>query len=111
MSLFSIVRHMKKIITFAFLFVLVSTNSVAENSVEEIFNQLVLVCKQHPEYRASSVDFYNPETAKKHDKLFHEKAKSLRSKVTMMYFMPKRKEAKQKEEITCIDNILNTWPG
>ena len=79
-------------------------------TVESIYEELMVICAAHPQFKASSIDFYNPDTAAPFEKEFYERAKKLHKKTTMNYLMQKRKAAKV-EQVKCIDNILNTWPG
>lgn len=79
-------------------------------TVESIYDDLMAICAAHPQFKTSSIDFYNPDTAAPFEKEFYERAKTLHKKTTMNYLMPKRKAAKG-AQVECIDNILNTWPG
>ena len=102
---------MRIILVIISVLVIANPSRSSEPEKEELINQLMQICFQHPEFHAMSSDLFKPENASEFEIEFYEKAAVLRSKITMLYLVEKRKKASQGQEVICIDNILNTWPG
>jgi len=101
---------MRKVLFTAFVLSCSSGAFADDASVESIYKKLMAICTAHPQFKAASIDFYNPKVAAPFEKEFYEGAKKLHQKTTMNYLLPKRTVG-TKSEVRCIDNILNTWPG
>ncbi len=95
---------------FLLLIILIGQSVLANEEAEVIYKELLAICIANPDFQASSVSLYNPETASETEKEFQEKADLFRAKVDMLYLLARRKTADQ-AEIKCIDSIQNTWQG
>jgi hypothetical protein len=72
---------------------------------------LQAICAEHPEFRASSIDFYNPETAVPFEREFYERTQSLHNQRRAIEILLDMRKSASAADVICIDNILNTWPG
>jgi hypothetical protein len=77
---------------------------------EGLYQELLSICEENPDYYASSVSLYEPDKASDVEIKFQVKAEEFRKVVDMLYLLPRRKAAPT-SEVKCIDNIQNTWPG
>ena len=101
---------MRKLLFLAIVLLCGTTVLANDAAVESIYAEMMKLCAAHPQFKASSIDFYNPKVAAPFEKEFYERAKRLHQKTAINYLMSKRKVASD-AEVKCIDNILNTWPG
>ncbi len=83
---------------------------INEDDPEVLYRDMLSICEAHPEFRASSVDFYDPKKSEEYVKRFHNLAMKFREQVDMLYLLPRLKKVSEKEA-TCIESIQNTWPG
>jgi len=103
--------RIKGVLLIVFALLIANPAQSTEPDNEELVNQLMQLCFQNPEFRATSSSLFKPENASEFELEFYKTAEKLRSKVSMLYLLEKRKKVNQDLEIICIDNILNTWPG
>jgi len=93
------------------LSICVSTSIKAkEASLDELYSTLYVICQKHPEFKASSIDFYEAESSKEFEVTFYKLSIRLHQRSAISFLLKKR-ELSNSNHVKCIDNILNTWSG
>jgi len=102
---------MYKLLTIVLILVSQSSYGAESSSLDALFNDLVGICNKNTNFRASSIDSYSKQNSNPYEVEFYERAIKLHNigKRSIEYLMKKRKS--NKEQVMCVDNILNTWPG